>query len=147
MVTINCYGGTLIKVLITHQHRLSLYCTRLLLSVEVEQVPYYLITLEFCRVCRLIQPDKKSTHSVLHTLTIERLCLHALAAGKNVHCSKFGFSNSWIRAACVDQLLVNLYKNPKLIFMTLSPSMYPISMGWTLNLDASYSEFDRLTIG
>jgi len=27
----NIYGGTLIKVLVTHQHRLSLYCTRLLL--------------------------------------------------------------------------------------------------------------------
>jgi len=28
---INFYGGTLIKVLVAHQHRLSLYCTRLLL--------------------------------------------------------------------------------------------------------------------
>jgi len=30
-VAINFYGGTLIKVLAAHQHRLSLYCTRLLL--------------------------------------------------------------------------------------------------------------------
>jgi len=29
------------------------------------------------------------------------------------------------------QLLVNLYINPKLIFMTLSPSIYPISMALT----------------
>jgi len=33
-VTIDFYGGTLIKVLVTHQHRLSLYCTRWLLLLE-----------------------------------------------------------------------------------------------------------------
>jgi len=55
-------------------------------------------------------------------------CVSLPTLQKNLDSSKYGFSNIWIRVALVGQLLVNLYISQNLIFVTLSPSMYPTSM-------------------
>jgi len=49
-------------------------------------------------------------------------------------CIVFRFTNSWIHAVQVGQLLVNLYINLKLIFMTLALSLNSISMSQTVYL-------------
>jgi len=71
-----------------------------------------------------------STHpSLLDTLDIICIDCGSLPMLRiDLHRSDFGFTNSLIRAAQVGQLLVNLYINPKLIFVTLSPSIYRICM-------------------
>jgi len=38
-VAINFYGGTLIKILVVYQHRLSLNCTRLLEIIKAQDRP------------------------------------------------------------------------------------------------------------
>jgi len=62
---------------------------------------------------------------------IHRLRLPAYVAGKI--CTVVILRSPTIESVCVKwgQLLVNLYINPKLIFMALSPSIYPISMALT----------------
>jgi len=51
-VTINFYGGALIKVLVVHQHCLSLYCTRLLLLL-----PHSLWRYNLCSIKKKLFSD------------------------------------------------------------------------------------------
>jgi len=53
--------------------------------------------------------------------------LPCLGCNKDLHRSDFGFTAAESVRLRWDQVLVNLYINPKLIFMTLSPSIYLIS--------------------
>jgi len=58
----------------------------------------------------------------------QRMCLPAHAA-RNI-CTEviLGLTTAESLQVRLDQLLVNLYINPKLIFMSLSPSIHPISL-------------------
>jgi len=61
---------------------------------------------------------------------VHRLHLPAHAAGKICTVVNFGLPTAESGQLSWGQLLVNLYVSLKLIFMTLSPSMYLISMMW-----------------
>jgi len=63
-----------------------------------------------------------------HRHHIHRLCLPGNAAVKICTIVNFGLPTAESGHLSWGQLLVNPYISPKLIFMTLSPSMYPISM-------------------
>jgi len=58
-----------------------------------------------------------------------RLSIPARAAGKVCTVVNLGLATAESLQLRLGQPLLNLYISQKLIFMTLSPSMYPISMG------------------
>jgi len=78
--------------------------------------------------------------STKHRNCIHRLLLPANAAVKICTIVILGLptpESVWLRWG---KLLVNLYLNPKLIFMTLSPSIYPIDVKvvWMKSKDMMY---------
>jgi len=81
-----------------------------------------------------------SIRKPIHRHYIHRLCLHAYAEGKFWTVAILGLPTGESVRLRWGQLLLNLLITPKSILMTLSLSIYPISMGFSLlaPLDSRY---------